>query len=300
MMRRSRLLIALLGAAVLVLGACSSDDDGDGVGAGGGPEVLAISATDAGDGTGYGFGVADTVAAGTYEISLANEGTEDHHGQLFKLNADKTFADLGAAAAGAEEGQEIPALLAVGVFDGGTATVAPGTSSSVNAVTELTEGTYVLMCFVENSDGVAHVDAGMVQPFTVTASEEPAEAVASDASIDLVDFGFELPDTVSTGSVLDVTNASEAEAHEINIISIDEGGSFEAFQGLLSGEGEPPEGPPPFTSVGGVQALMPGASQQISVDVPAGEYIFICFIPSAANEGAPHFTLGMVTQVTVT
>ncbi len=59
----------------------------------------------------------------------------------------------------------------------------------------------------------------------------------------------------------------------------------------------PAPGPPPFTPVGGVQAILPGVSQTGTVNLDAGTYVLICFIPNA--EGVPHFALGMVRELTV-
>lgn len=33
-------------------------------------------------------------------------------------------------------------------------------------------------------------------------------------------------------------------------------------------------------------------------DIEAGEYVFVCFLPDA-NDGAPHFTKGMIQAVRV-
>ncbi len=44
---------------------------------------------------------------------------------------------------------------------------------------------------------------------------------------------------------------------------------------------------------------MPGQVGWLTLDLPAGEYAALCFIPSAANWGAPHFALGMLNGFTV-
>ncbi len=58
-------------------------------------------------------------------------------------------------------------------------------------------------------------------------------------------------------------------------------------------------GPPPFEEAGGIQAMMPGDSGWVRVDLSVGEYGLVCFIPSPVNQGTPHFALGMISSITV-
>ena len=63
--------------------------------------------------------------------------------------------------------------------------------------------------------------------------------------------------------------------------------------------GENAEGAPPFEFSGGAGPIEAGMTAWYEADLPSGEYGIICFLPSPANEGAPHFMLGMVQQVSV-
>ena len=49
---------------------------------------------------------------------------------------------------------------------------------------------------------------------------------------------------------------------------------------------------------GGVGAVAPGRTGQVTVELEPGQYVMNCLIPTP--EGAPHFTLGMVRGITVT
>ena len=44
---------------------------------------------------------------------------------------------------------------------------------------------------------------------------------------------------------------------------------------------------------------MPGQTGWAHLDLTPGDYVAVCFIPSAAHEGKPHFALGMVKGFTV-
>jgi hypothetical protein len=59
------------------------------------------------------------------------------------------------------------------------------------------------------------------------------------------------------------------------------------------------EGSPPFEFSGGAGPMEAGMIAWYEADLPSGEYGIIRFLPSPVNEGAPHFMLGMVQQVSV-
>lgn len=75
-----------------------------------------------------------------------------------------------------------------------------------------------------------------------------------------------------------------------------DGTTVEQLLGIFSGEAEPPPG---FdaVSVGGVQGILPGASQIATLDLERGSYVLICGIPNA--EGVPHAFLGMASPLSV-
>jgi hypothetical protein len=57
------------------------------------------------------------------------------------------------------------------------------------------------------------------------------------------------------------------------------------------------QGEPPAASAGGFGALDGGQRGWITADLKPGSYVLICFIPG--DDGAPHFTKGMLTPFTV-
>lgn len=260
------------------------------------PSTLEITATDDAEGGGYAFELPASVESGATRLALTNTGGELHHAQLFRLNDDATMEDLGAQLATGDP----TALLEVGVFDGGTGGVAPGGTSTADGVADLTEGSYAFMCFVENAEGVPHVAGGMLAPFQVTAAEEPVAMPEADAEVGLLDYAFDLPEELAGDAVLAVSNDSESEPHELNILQLAPDATVDDVLGMFEAEA-PPDGPPPFTSVGGLNAILPGADSGLALDLEPGEYVFVCLIPSFApeNAGTPHAALGMVQQVTI-
>jgi hypothetical protein len=85
------------------------------------------------------------------------------------------------------------------------------------------------------------------------------------------------------------------ESHEFNILRLAEGKTADDVLQYLGA----PDGPPPFTPVGGMNGLDKGLSGYAELDLTPGAYATICNIPSPAAEGHPHFTLGMIKQFNV-
>lgn len=305
---RSRLRRALLGAAAVTTAmaltvACSSEDEPEPTPAEAAPTVAATAATAEPTpaaptepnavgvtATDFAFALDGTFAAGSNLITLTNNGQQTHHGQLIALSEGKTADDLAALIAAGEE-----TLPEWAVYAGGPGAVDPGQSTTLAA--ELEAGAYVLLCFIPDiADGVPHVAKGMVASFDVAA--EPVNAVALPAATVEVaggDYLFEAPETVPAGEAVVAFSNDGEEAHEMAVVRLNDGATVEDYLGAITAE--TPTGPPPGVFVGGVQGIVPGASQSWVVDLEAGSYGLLCFFANA--EGVPHFALGMVGQLTV-
>ncbi len=117
-----------------------------------------------------------------------------------------------------------------------------------------------------------------------------------------------IPDTLAPGpTVFEFTNGGQ-EAHEMVVFRINEGVKQSAEEILGMNEEEAGE---LVTDVGGTFAL-PGQSTNTFLELEAGRYGFVCFIPvgttaenideleSGEGEGGPpHFTQGMFAELTV-
>jgi uncharacterized cupredoxin-like copper-binding protein len=246
-------------------------------------------------------GLPSTQPGGLTTINLDNIGAEDHQAIFMKLNEGSTFEDFQAALQADETGLE-----AVAISSGGSGVNALPPGASGQVIYDLTEGTYVALCFVSGDDGVPHLAKGMIAPFEVTAPEgTPAELPPPDSTITLADFSF--PDTaIAAGEqTIQVVN-SGAQNHEVTVVKLEEGFTVDQLRGMFTEEqptpveGETPEdqGPPPFGSAGGYGAIAPGDDGYMILDLEPGNYALLCFFPDPAT-GAPHAALGMVGSLTV-
>lgn len=241
----------------------------------------------------YSFSVPDGLTAGAAQFNLQNDDDEPHHMQLFKMNDDATMADVQSAL---QSQDPVGAMLQIGLFEGGTGTTNPMSESEVDAIVDLSEGNWLVLCFIEAADGLPHLAHGMIQPFEVGPASGEAPALPdADVTIDAVDFAY--PDaSLPAQGVIEFTNTSQAQPHEMNVFKLAEGATQDDVVAFF--EGEAPSGPPPFTAEGGVQAILPGTSQEAAIDLDPGDYVLICGIPDP-TDGVPHFKKGMVTTVTV-
>jgi plastocyanin len=232
-----------------------------------------------------------TIPAGLTKITLTNEGAEDHQAQLAKLADGTTLEDLTALLASGDETGALAKL----TLAGGPNAVVPGASGSTTS--NLTPGNYVFLCFVSGADNVPHLAKGMIAPLEVTGTAVEAEPPAGDASLTLQDFAFVGLDSLSTGPhTITVTN-SGPQPHEATIVKLADGVAATDLLAMFTST-EAPSGPPPFTSAGGLTGLAVGETATMDVDLPAGNYAFICFVPDQAS-GAPHAALGMIGALTV-
>jgi hypothetical protein len=159
----------------------------------------------------------------------------------------------------------------------------------------------------------------MQSPLEVT---EPAASTTdpeADATVTLVDMAFEgLPEEVSAGShVWEIVNGGPS-VHEIAVFSLPEGVTYEMVHAAMMAppDASPVATPvdvaqataqaspemsdsPPFSAVTGTAPMSPENTNWLMLDLNAGEYFVICFVPDFAT-GVPHFALGMMAPFTVT
>lgn len=117
-----------------------------------------------------------------------------------------------------------------------------------------------------------------------------------EIAIDAADFSYTAPETMSAGWVrVNLTNSGQ-EPHHVQFLRLNDGVSVAQFEeALKQGEG-PALGM--TQQVGGVGAIAPGLSAQAVLNLPAGQYVILCFVPSPAD-GTAHHAKGMLKSLAV-
>ena len=237
----------------------------------------------------YSFEGPSELAAGWQNILLRNDGAELHHLQFARLNDDVTTEQFFQVLQ--EQGE---AALALGTLTGGVGIIPPGAEAEV--MVDFTQpGTYVLLCFVENAEGVPHLALGMTDVLQVVGEAAASTEPTADIEVRMHDFAFTMPTSVPTGEhVWKVVNDGP-QPHEMALVKLNEGVSFEQFmEGVAAGG----EGAMPGTPIGGAQALGANLASYITYDLEPGTYVALCYVPDPES-GQPHLALGMVASFMV-
>ena len=259
----------------------------------------------------YAFEMPTSIEAGWTHVIMDNQGMMDHHAMFLRPNEGSTIEDVQASLQSGDFG----AIFATATSIGGP-NVGPGHQASV--AMELQAGQYLLICAVPNEEGIPHFALGMQAVLEVTEATSGASAPEADTTITLVEMAFEgLPSEVAAGThVWEVTDGGD-QLHELVVLQLAEGltadQAIQIFmeppapaatpaaspvvdQSVATPAGPPPG--PPFEAIGGVAPLSPGETNYAVLDLAAGEYVAICFVPDAQT-GVPHFAMGMIAGFTV-
>lgn len=111
--------------------------------------------------------------------------------------------------------------------------------------------------------------------------------------INALDFAFQAPDTIPGGWVtLRVSNGGQ-EFHHAAMYRLEQGKTVADLAALQAGDM-----PAWLVAVGGPNAAVPGAAIEATVNLPAGNYVILCEIPSP--DGKLHLMKGMMKPLTVT
>ncbi len=283
-MNQKQLFITLaIFVMALTLAACNPTSAGTTTAAAAQISEITIKAAD------YSFDAPEQIEAGLVKVKLVNNGQEPHHAQIVRLNDGVTLEQFQTAL---PEGEA--AAFPLITFVGGPGLVDPGLDSQVTL--DLTPGQYVLLCFFPSHDGVPHLAKGMVRPIEVVAATDQVETaeLKADATVKLVDFSFVMPPEIKAGpQVWEVVNQGP-QLHEIMIVKLAEGKTMADIQTFM----QSPQGTPPYSQIGGFQAITLGESGWLNLDLTPGEYVALCHVPDPAT-GQAHTELGMVMLFSV-
>ncbi len=264
------------------------------------PELEVIAAD-------FSFDMPAATPAGFMRLTMQNDGKIDHHAMFMRVNDGSTLEDLQAALTQPDVGP----IFAVSQSLGGPE-VGPGGRASV--IAELLPGQYEVICVIPEADGTPHYMMGMHAPLEVTEPAGEAPAPQADLTVEMVDFAFEMPEmAIAAGPQLwGAPNVGE-QVHEMLILKLEPGTTADDLQAALQAidpaaaaatPGAAPAspaamtGPPPFFAIGGVAPMNPGYINWAVLDLEAGDYVAICFVPDPES-GLPHFALGMIMPFTV-
>jgi hypothetical protein len=237
----------------------------------------------------YGFRGPDRIPSGLTTVRILNEGQDLHHIQFLRLLEGKTAADFRAAIA--KDPNRLPGWVQ---YAGGPNAHLPG--SLTDATVNLTEGDYVVMCWIPDKNGVPHVALGMQKALFVRGGK-PTKVSTPKPSITVkqVDYQFILSQRITAGlHTIEVINHG-TQAHEVVVVKLVPGATV---KDVIASFDPGAAGPPPGQLVGGITGIEKGERVHFTGEFEPGRYGLICFVPDAET-GRPHFLHGMTTEFTV-
>jgi uncharacterized cupredoxin-like copper-binding protein len=133
-------------------------------------------------------------------------------------------------------------------------------------------------------------------PAPTEATSQPAGAALPEIKVDAADYAYTAPETVNAGWVRVILSNSGKEPHHVQFLRLNDGVTVDQFEQAL----KQAEGPAlaKTKQVGGVGAIHPGGIAQSVINLPAGQYVILCLIPSASDHVA-HHAKGMIKALTV-
>ena len=239
----------------------------------------------------FSFDQPKTIPAGLVDLTFVNNGAQPHQIQLVRIN-NGNYDEFASAL---KKNGPVPSTLQLVTGAGGANTIDPGGKQEV--ILNLTQGEYASICFVSGSDNVPHYMKGMLQQLTVTGSSNTSQTQPqANETITLKDFAIEVPNNVTAGAVTWKVTNDGPQLHEMDIVKLHSGVTFDQFKKIMFSP-SPPSGPPPFDNAGGIGALQPGTSGWMKLNLQPANYVALCFVPDVKT-GKPHFMLGMMSAFT--
>jgi hypothetical protein len=231
-----------------------------------------------------GYNVPAELPEGVVHVTFNNTAETPIDATFARLN-DGVTVDALLQALG--EGGPMAALQMV-ALTGGTS-VEPGATGDLYV--SFKPGSYVLLDMGENAPPPA--------AFTVVDAEgEGAAAPQSDAQVALLDFAFSAPLQLNAGEQLWQIDNKGSQWHEMVVFKIDEDTTVSQLNTIVqqvAGGEDPSAAPPP---AGFMFPISQGESAWVHMNLDAGTYVAICFLPDFAS-GTAHYEHGMMQVINV-
>lgn len=257
------------------------------------PTTLNITATSSG------YTAPVTVQAGYVTLNFTNSGKKPVDVGFFRLKPGATeaqFRSIGSEVATQSAKDADYRLLSVVDAVGGVGDLQPGMRGS--ATFRLAPGTYLLASL--DADEQTHKTAlslGYIKPLTVTGPALDNAPARADYAMDMVDYRFQLPSSVTAGThTWHITNLGQ-EAHFALLAKLLPGKTLaDVMKAMSAGE---QAGPPPvdFEHASFAQVITHGQAEDVTWNLSRGSYVVVCFVTD--KRGVDHAQMGMMQELTV-
>lgn len=235
--------------------------------------------------TDTGFEIPDTIAAGRYEIAVANTGTiTDSHWAMGKIPDEVTEKEIEEFFA-AQDDTDALGFEDIGFV--GAADWPQPDSPPVTGVVDLHPGRYFAFDPFSSREAFR---------FMVEGDFPDVEEPMSDLTVDLHDMVITLPEAAFTSNPVrwKIENTGSTH-HDVAILPVPEEFTGEHLTTLLTlpeGATPPPDVPAfEYQPVAAIGILVPGRASWLDVELLPGHYLAVCMLPFGT--GYPHAMDGM-------
>jgi uncharacterized cupredoxin-like copper-binding protein len=275
---------AAVGALALLAAGCGGGGSDD-------PTKVAVQVTENGKGD-YTVSVPNEIEGGAVELTLDNTKNQaPHAAQLIQLGEGHTYQEADAII-NSQKPVPIPDWIH---GYGGVGAVQPGQTGT--ATVKLDEGHYVVQDDAEGGPNSPYAE------FDVKETND-ADLPETDASVAAATTGQENPEYQWETSGLkagpsEITFKSEgAEAlHHIIAAPINGDATIEQVGQELDSNGPPRS--IDIDNASQTEVLDGGKDQVLALNLKAGRYAFICFLPDRDEPDKPHYKTGLLKEVTI-
>lgn len=231
-----------------------------------------------------------TLHAGLVDLTLINNGTQPHQAQFARLNPgvirDQIVEQLITK-------RDQAAAFSLLTFVGGPDTISAGDGQET--ILNLEPGEYVLLCLVTGSDGLPHIDKGMIHFLTVATSQSQEALPKADGEIVIHNHDYVLPESLLQARPLTLQVQNQGtEPHELNIVRLNAGKNLQDILSFFRA----PSGRPPFEEFGGMATLAAESSGWLKLDLEPGNYAVLSAIPDP-HTGVFQLVQGLLAAFTV-
>ncbi|MCL5997190.1 MAG: hypothetical protein M1546_14215 [Chloroflexi bacterium] len=139
--------------------------------------------------------------------------------------------------------------------------------------------------------GAATLGLAACQP----ANPMPAKPQMQEITIKGTEYSFEIPASIQAGMITVNWENVGKEPHHAQFARLNDGVTMKQIEEALQKSAD--AALPLVTLEGGPAVIPPGKRAQVTLDLPAGQYLVLCLVPS--HDGMPHVAKGMIKPLQV-